>query len=520
MGRLAGVAEDAHEALIHKSLFKRVQAKIEERRRSKPGAAYRTHTRRNADRYLLSGLVYCARCGGKMHGGNLVAKGHSYPKYVCSTYCRNGKNNPHGCGCHGMHQDQLVDVLVRKLQETVLTTANLNRLRKALRRQIERRRTTNSEGADALPKQLNELNLEIGRAAENFLRAPAEILDVVAEKLTVLKRRRVHLQKEPRMGSTTSERPTDTNAEVEAVVSRLWRLRKDLAKADPARCREVFRLLVSRIDLHFDNVQRGKRTDCPFRSGEIHLRTGDGSIFGSANRGEQFFRLYDQTIEAILATLPPKRKLVFPWPFTHHRSLYGRYKTILRRAGLPFTKRDMFHKIRRTTASHIARLVGQALASQHLGHQNPDSIKRYMDPRFTANHQAAQWMPRPGWDNPRDIQVEVTASRETPQPLEPVTVRFTQAELRGEGDDVMARLVNKRLFEVQDIRDLIDAVGMEDQEFAKAIKLSPSWLSKVLRGRRDASWELSERIRRYLGFTRQHEDEIDCGLSNGKAATP
>lgn len=187
-----------------------VQAKIQQRRRSNPGAAYRTHTRRNSDRYLLSGLVYCARCNCKMHGANSVAKGRSYPKYVCSTYCRSGKNNPHGCGCHGMHQDQLVEVLVRKLQQTVLTTANLNRLREALRKQIDRRRTTNLSGADTRRKQLNELNREIDRAAENFLRAPAEILDLVAEKLTALKRRREHLQKELRIGDKKVPSPCTT----------------------------------------------------------------------------------------------------------------------------------------------------------------------------------------------------------------------------------------------------------------------------------------------------------------------
>ncbi len=80
------VVEDAHEALIDRELFERVQAKIVERRRSTPGASYRTHTKGNGDAYLLSGLVFCARCGCKMHGSTLKAKGHSYPKYTCSTY--------------------------------------------------------------------------------------------------------------------------------------------------------------------------------------------------------------------------------------------------------------------------------------------------------------------------------------------------------------------------------------------------------------------------------------------------
>ncbi len=73
------------------------------------------------------------------------------------------------------------------------------------------------------------------------------------------------------------------------------------------------------------------------------------------NRTEQFFRLHDQTIEALLATLPPKRQLLFPWPFPTQRTLYHRFKVILKRAGLPFTRRDLFHRIRRArAATHLS----------------------------------------------------------------------------------------------------------------------------------------------------------------------
>ncbi len=280
------VVDDAHEAMIDKPLFERVQAKLHARRRSNPGVVYRTHTKYNGDAYLLSGLVFCAHCGCKMHGAKLQAKGHSYPKYVCSTYCRSGKNNQHGCGCHGVHQDQLVDVLIRKLQETVLTPASLERLREALRKQIVDRRETSVQGSDGLTKQLADLNREIDRASENFLRAPADVLDLIGEKLSALKRQRDHLQAEQKLNKSAN-RPEGAEAQVEAVVGRLWRLGEDMTKTEPARRREVFRLLVSRIDLRFNKVPRGKRTECPLRSGEIHLRTEGDGIFGSVNRGDR-----------------------------------------------------------------------------------------------------------------------------------------------------------------------------------------------------------------------------------------
>ena len=86
--------------------------------------------------------------------------------------------------------------------------------------------------------------------------------------------------------SKASAKANETEAQVDAALSRLWRLGQDMAKAEPARRREVFRQLVSRIDLRFDKVQRGKRTECPLNSGEIHLRTTEDSIFGSVSRGD------------------------------------------------------------------------------------------------------------------------------------------------------------------------------------------------------------------------------------------
>ena len=177
-------------------------------------------------------------------------------------------------------------MLVRKLQQGVLSGSNVERLRGALRRQIDQCRTISSKGSGGLSEQLAKRERDIDRAADNFLRAPAEVLDVVGKKLTGLKRQREHLQHELRQAESVT-RPQDVDAEVETAVARLWRLGEDLGQAEPARRREVFRLLVDRIELRFDRLPTGKRTECPLRSGELYLQTGAGTIFGSASRGDR-----------------------------------------------------------------------------------------------------------------------------------------------------------------------------------------------------------------------------------------
>ena len=274
------VVEDAHEAIIDKTLFEKVQTKLHDRRREKSGQSYRTHTRKNGDGYLLSGLVICAQCGCKMHGGT-IGDGH---QYSCSTYARAGKRNPSGCGRNAAQQDMLVDVLVRKLQETVLSSESLDRLRSAVRRQLEKRSVSGPTDALGLRKQIGELDREIDRAAENFLRAPSEVLDLVGKKLTALKRQREHVGDALR-GAEAAGKPMDVAGEVDAVVGHLWRLGEEMGNATPARRREVFRLFVDRIELKFGQVKRGNKQVCPLQSGEIYLRTGEGTIFGSVNWG-------------------------------------------------------------------------------------------------------------------------------------------------------------------------------------------------------------------------------------------
>lgn len=43
----------------------------------------------------------------------------------------------------------------------------------------------------------------------------------------------------------------------------------------------------NRIELRFDQIQKGKRTECPLNSGEIHLKTVEDSSFDSVSRGDK-----------------------------------------------------------------------------------------------------------------------------------------------------------------------------------------------------------------------------------------
>ena len=178
----------------------------------------------------------------------------------------------------------IVDVVIRKLREAILVGGTKDRLRQAIQALLEQRSKPDSKQLDRIKRRIRQLDKQIDRAAERLLTAPEDLMDILAPKLSVMKKERQRLQEE--LSSLDSQlQPKDVLAEVDAAVNRLWSFGDELQKAKPERLRELLQQAVSRIELRFKHVQRGKRMECPLVSGEIHFRT-ESDIFGSVNRGD------------------------------------------------------------------------------------------------------------------------------------------------------------------------------------------------------------------------------------------
>jgi hypothetical protein len=135
---------------------------------------------------------------------------------------------------------------------------------------------------DAIRRRIAEIDRAIDRAADRLLSAPDDLMDVLAPKLSGMKKDRERLLTGLRSAEIACG-PVDVESEARARVERLWTLTEEIQEADPARVRELLRNLVSRIELHFEHVQRGKRLECPFSHGEIQLNP---AMFSCASRGD------------------------------------------------------------------------------------------------------------------------------------------------------------------------------------------------------------------------------------------
>lgn len=87
-------------------------------------------------------------------------------------------------------------------------------------------------------------------------------------------------------------------------------------------------------------------------------------------------------IESLDLIRVPQRELVFPWPY-QFSYLYNIYRDILKRAELESDSRSMFHRMRRSHATHLKIAGGDPTAS--LGHASPATTARYIDQRMIPN---------------------------------------------------------------------------------------------------------------------------------------
>lgn len=112
---------------------------------------------------------------------------------------------------------------------------------------------------------------------------------------------------------------------------------------------------------------------------------------------DKSFQLHQQTLAAIdllWQTCPPPslEAVVFPWPHTIS-TLMNWYRRVLKAAGLPHERKQMFHAVRRTVASYYTAAGGDA--TRLLGHSSPSVTQVYLSPAIVQTPQPSAILFRP-----------------------------------------------------------------------------------------------------------------------------
>jgi len=118
--------------------------------------------------------------------------------------------------------------------------------------------------------------------------------------------------------------------------------------------------------------------DC-FRAPFLRVPAG----IRKGRRTERIYELTAETCRLVDIAATHDAATLFLWP-TDPSTIYTHFKKITKRAGLGTSREEMFHCIRRTTASHLAAATGSVdAATKYLGHSSDRVTRRsYIDPRI------------------------------------------------------------------------------------------------------------------------------------------
>lgn len=146
--------------------------------------------------------------------------------------------------------------------------------------------------------------------------------------------------------------------------------------------------------LRIDALMQAKSTDLDLAHGWLKIPAEV-----QKQDADQVFQLHPDTIAAIRATNPGNRERIFAFPFLTYGPLRWRYGKILTAAGLSSGRHDLFHKIRRTSATAVCNAYDKETAQKHLGHSSVKVTERYLDPRLILpkHNTVAHSISRPVW---------------------------------------------------------------------------------------------------------------------------
>jgi DNA invertase Pin-like site-specific DNA recombinase len=254
------VLPDAHEPLVSREQFQRVQARL-------AGNRAWTTPHRNGGDFTLSRLVVCGHCGAFMVG--LTDRGRRY--YVCGGYLAYGKAH---CRRNRVGERGLVNVLLRKLQDAFLDPDNLKALREE-RAAYEAERRSDGNLA-RLRRSADVLQKKIRQGDERLLILPA---DRVAGAVEALRGWEAELKAvRDELARAERESPSDDlEKRIAAAEAVLWRL-QDAVKADDAPLvRRLFREMVVKVELRWTYRKTRARTFASVSGGLVELQADEGS---------------------------------------------------------------------------------------------------------------------------------------------------------------------------------------------------------------------------------------------------
>jgi site-specific DNA recombinase len=183
--------EDNHTPIIEKEDFNTVQKLMSNRR------PQIIHPRRVASKYLLSGLVFCGKCGAAMSGCS--AKSGKFFYYACQNYLKRGKDV---CDMKLTNKKKIEKLVIDRIKTNILTEENLKGLFEIVIDEYSQSRKDSQEQLITIDKQLGNLRERLGKLYNSLETGKLDIDDLAPRikelkaQINILEKKRIDVDEE------------------------------------------------------------------------------------------------------------------------------------------------------------------------------------------------------------------------------------------------------------------------------------------------------------------------------------
>ena len=168
--------EGEHEAIVDRDTFHRVQALLDEHKKSG------NRRGRNPD-YLLTGLLRCGSCGSAMTTASTTTRGKLYRYYRC---CRQGKEGGESCPSKQLPASAIEDFVVERIREAASDPSLVADVSAKLQQRVQHRRQELHVERKALPTAIAALSVEANALVDTLAGSTGTARRMLEERVEAL----------------------------------------------------------------------------------------------------------------------------------------------------------------------------------------------------------------------------------------------------------------------------------------------------------------------------------------------
>ena len=199
-------------------------------------------------------------------------------RYYCTRYDHSRVCEPNAVG-----QDELLDVVLRAIEEQFTNPKVVARFRERLQKFLKQ--GNGKADAPKLKAMLLEVERKLHKAKQRLVEVDSDLLDVVQEKVRDLRSQRERIS----VMLDDAERPqsrllAEHDHMFDRVIEALSNLRERIEHADNLHKRETIQQWFERIDVISEPEMWGKRKRYCLRRGILHLSTASFAELSPSSR--------------------------------------------------------------------------------------------------------------------------------------------------------------------------------------------------------------------------------------------